>query len=277
MSGYADSVVTYKNLSERHDIGFVPCGALHLCTTDEKSERFPRLVENWKLPENITKIVDSDGASKLCGIKLEHSALYLEQSCMVNPVKLCEAMCDGLDVRLNTTIKNIEKTDKGWSVDGEVFDAVMLACGAGFKDFKILDEEHLQTVRGQLSLAKSNDLTQNIRTSIHYGGYISPQINGTHAIGATFQPWLNSEETIDEDDVYNLKKLEDAVPSLKDKIEVFDARASLRVASKHRFPVFGEMQQGLYYSLAHGSHGLSTVLKTAKLLINPLEKTGMEE
>lgn len=277
MSGYADAVATYKNLSDRHDIGFVSCGALHLCTTDEKNERFSGLVDNWKLPESVTKFVGKKEASKLAGIKLEHSALYLEQSCMVNPAKLCRAMCDDVDVRLNATTQAIEKTDKGWSVDGEVFEAVILAYGAGFKNFNTLDKEQLQTVRGQLSFAKSNDLTQNIKASIHYGGYISPQTDGVHAIGATFQPWLDNEEAMDEDDLYNLEKLEDAVPSLKNKIEIFDARASLRVASKHRFPVFGEMQEGLYYSLAHGSHGLSTVLKTAKLLINPLEKTGLEE
>lgn len=264
MAAYSDAVTTYKNLAQSHDFGFRQCGALHLCTDEEKQERFEGLVENWCLPKHILEIVDAGTASELANIPLDKPALHLPQSAMVSPAALCQVLVNGSDVRLNTEFQQSD-------MNSNEYDAVVLTCGTGFKGFDMLNNKDLHTVRGQLTLIEATEETRKLQKSIHYGGYISPEIDNGHAVGATYQKWLDTEEAMEEDNAYNIEKLREAV-SLRE-VKVIDARASMRVTTKQRFPLFGNLEEGVYCSLAHGSHGLSTVLKTTKALINPLEKS----
>jgi tRNA 5-methylaminomethyl-2-thiouridine biosynthesis bifunctional protein len=126
-------------------------------------------------------------------------------------------------------------------------------------------------VRGQITVIAANDVSRALKTNLHYGGYVSPEIGGVHYCGATFQPWLSHVDLLDEDNLYNLNALQSALPSLSGAYDIVGARAAVRCASKDRFPIIGPVgQAGHYLSCAHGSHGIISAISGAHLLADEL-------
>jgi len=121
-------------------------------------------------------------------------------------------------------------------------------------------------VRGQVTEVQASELSRDVRTSICYGGYLSPSHDGVHIVGATFQRWINDSNIIEQDNVDNIQKLGGVMPDLVQGLEVVGQRASVRATSRDYFPVVGPVSDKLYVSAAHGSHGIVSSLMAAHLL-----------
>jgi len=92
-------------------------------------------------------------------------------------------------------------------------------------------------------------------------GYCAPAADGAHVIGATHE--FNNESTVVrvKDHVENLSKLAEYSPAMRHALgepEHLSGRASIRCSAPGSMPLVGEVQQGLYCSLAHGTRGLLT-------------------
>ena len=278
-SAYARALQFYEALSHEHDVGFEKCGALHLCTNEDKQDRFQGLLENWAYPEDVVQLLSKEETRTVAGVKTPYAALSLPNSARVSPAKLCAVMTQNMDVTYGFDLPPLEQLRHGesWHIDGDNFDVLVLAVGAGFDEIEALqalaESQKLKKVRGQLSQARATDKSEQLTSTAHYGGYILPAEEGVHVIGSTFQPWETSTDLRSDDDVYNKEKLAEALPDLAEGLELTSCRASLRVSSRAYFPVFGKVEDGLYVSLAHGSHGLTSTPKVAQMLFNPLEKT----
>lgn len=256
-AAYFKALAVFEVLGE--GIEWSPCGALHLINNDVKAKRFPKTVESWGWSADEMRIVDAGEASKLAGISVDKDCLYLSRSGTVSPQKLCQAYVEGVDVRLNTPV------DKLCNMSGE---AVILACGMGAIQFEVAAHLPLKPVRGQLSYAKASDVSSDLRTALCYGGYISPPNgDGVHAIGATFQRWLEHSDVMAEDDIANFEGLKSEVElDLSDCIYGNKSRAAVRCSAKDHFPVVGQLGEGVYISVGHGSHGILSSLLSAKIL-----------
>lgn len=278
-SAYARALQFYEALSQIHDVDFESCGALHLCTNEDKQERFQGLLENWGYPEDVAQFLSKEETREVAGRDVPYQALYLPNSARISPAKLCAVLSQDMPVTYKFQLPPLGelRNEEGWQINGDNFDALVLAVGAGFDEIealKSLSESHkLKKVRGQLSQARATEKSMQLTSTAHYGGYILPPKEGVHVIGSTFQPWETSTELRRDDDVYNKEKLTETLPELAQGLAFTSCRASLRVSSRAYFPVFGKVEEGLYVSLAHGSHGLTSTPKVAQMLFNPLEKT----
>ena len=237
-------------------IDWNPCGAIHLMTDEKKARRFPKTVESWGWPENEMRLVSAGEASEISGIVVTHDALYLPRSGTVSPKKLCHEYARNVDVRLGARVEQI---------DGDV---TVLACGMGCLSFEQAAHLPLKAVRGQVSYIRESEMTRNLKTTIGYGGYIAPAQNGVHCLGATFQRWLDHSQIIEDDDSENLDNLFEHVPSLRADYEIAGHRAAVRTTSKDHFPVVGRLDERVYISAAHGSHGVLSSFLSAKNIAN---------
>lgn len=245
---YAQIIRLAKQAGE--DIDYNPCGALHLINAPEKEKRFHNLIQNWRWDDAHAQILDVDQASDIAGIALDHGALYLPDSGSVTPKKLCEYYARGIDVRLNTPIDDLDALDA---------DIIILCNAHAVQKFKPLKWLELETVRGQVSVLQETELSKNLKCNIHYGGYLSPSLDGMHMVGATFQKWLDHTDIIQEDHQHNIENLKAALPVLeRENFDVISGWAGLRTATKDRFPVIGPVpeQDNIYVSTAFGSHGI---------------------
>lgn len=275
-SAFESVLDVFKTLS---DIDWNPCGALHLINDEKKEKRFAQTVQSWPVPE--MRIVDAAEASEIAGMELSHKALYLPRSGSVSPKRLCAAYVRGVDVQLNTYFPTPEGGGQGGGVGflfetsalhpplnplpmgGEKYGALVLACGMGA--LKFIPHLPLQSVRGQITLVKASVSSLKLKTNLCYGGYMSTALDGQHIVGSTFQRWLDHTDQLAQDDQDNLGRLYSHVPDFSG-LEVVGARAAIRTTAEDHFPVVGQVDENLYVSTAHGSHGILSSLMAAEIL-----------
>ncbi len=245
-AGYAQTIRAFPFLKA---VEYGPCGSLHLITDAERAKKFTRAAENWGWHSDHMRLVEAGEASEIAGVSVSHAALFLPGGAHVSPKALCAAYAKDIPV-INREADMLKGAP------------VIFASGADI--VTRFPDMPLHTVRGQVTFAKANAESQKMRANICYGGYIAPVVGGLHAVGATFQKWLHNSALRGEDDVDNLAKLAAVLPALGN-LEIAGSRASLRVASKDRFPVAGAVPGG-YISAAHGSHGLLSSLLCAHIL-----------
>ncbi|MCD8494121.1 MAG: FAD-dependent 5-carboxymethylaminomethyl-2-thiouridine(34) oxidoreductase MnmC [Alphaproteobacteria bacterium] len=210
-ASFALAVRVFTQIQKHTDIGWRQCGGLHLMAEGKKSKRFPQTVENWGWPPEHMRLIDAVEASEIAGIELDYEALYLPDAGFLSPRKLCRFYVENVPITLNARIENMADIKA---------DAVILACGAGVKNFPETNFLPVGSVRGQITEVAENDASSRIRCNIGYGGYIAPSVNGKHVLGATFQRWLDHSDILPEDDVENLRHLQEVIPSLAGDYQV---------------------------------------------------------
>ncbi|NQZ13899.1 MAG: bifunctional tRNA (5-methylaminomethyl-2-thiouridine)(34)-methyltransferase MnmD/FAD-dependent 5-carboxymethylaminomethyl-2-thiouridine(34) oxidoreductase MnmC [Alphaproteobacteria bacterium] len=236
-------------------------GTLHLISNEDKDRRFSKLLENWHWHGDHIKRLSKEEASDVAGITLDHEALYLPDAGTICPYKLCVYYAKDIDIHFNHEVNDLSDIDA---------DAYVLANGIGATKF---EELPIHTVRGQVTIVKQNDALSNLRANICYSGYITAGVNERHAIGSTFQKWLEHSDILDEDDADNITRLKEAIPSLGEiDFEIDTSRAALRVSSKDRFPITGRVpnEDNIYLSTAFGSHGIVGSLAAAYLIADQM-------
>lgn len=256
-SGYALAHRVFSSLADT--VGYAGTGSVHLILDEDKRKRFTGVVSNWGWHSAHMQLLTRDEARNISGAPVEHDALYLPESGSVDPAHVCAALLGNDDAQFGVEIADIEQMG---------FDAVVLCCADSVKNFVATSWIPLDTVRGQILYAQATPETTKQKTNICYGGYASPAIDGQHAVGSTFQPWLKDTTVRDEDNHDILTKFEQVVPSWAGFLKPSSARASLRTAAKDRVPVGGAVPSvpGLYVSTGHGSHGLISALAIADIV-----------
>lgn len=234
-----------------------PCGALHLMNDEKKERRFPKTVQSWGWGAEGMRIVSAQEASDISGVQIPYDCLYLPQSGTVSPKKLCAHYARGIEVHLNNPVSDID------TLDGDV---TVLANGMGCLLFREASYLPLKAVRGQVTYIKQREKTSALKTTIGYGGYMAPPINGMHCLGSTFQRWLDHSDVIEEDNLSNIEKMVKNLPKFAGAYDICSARAGVRTTSKDHFPVVGALEENLYISTAHGSHGILSSLLSAIIL-----------
>ncbi len=256
---YSDAFFDVLKVFEEFDtaINWTPCGILALMDNERKDIRFRKTAASWGWSRDDMRIVSASEASEIAGVEIAYDALYTAKSGNISPNKLCHEYAKGVEVNLNHKVEDLAEL-KG--------DITILACGMGALEFEEAKSLPIKAVRGQVSYIEASEVSSNLKVALSYSGYIAPAKNGVHVLGATFQPWLNHSDLIPEDNLANLERLFEAVLSLESRYNVVDSNAAVRCASRDHFPIVGQLGQGIYCSLAHGSHGILTTLKSANIL-----------
>ncbi|MGH1397791.1 MAG: FAD-dependent oxidoreductase [Alphaproteobacteria bacterium] len=232
-------------------------GSLHLITDEKKERRFFKTYKTWKgygFTDADMRLVDADEASRIAGVGVDQGALYLPRGGSVSPAALCAVYAHGVEVHYN-----VSAIPQG--------DVVILAGGAGMIGHPLLAPLDLRSVRGQVSYIAANAQTRRLKTHVIYGGYVSPEVDGRHVVGASFQRLLSHCDISPADDADNLAKLRDALPDMDAEFDIVDHRAGVRCSARDYFPVVGHMGGGIYVSLAHGSHGIVSSILAAEILV----------
>ena len=280
-AGFSGIQNTLKHFGD--SVEYNPCGALHLAGDAEKTKRFSGMVKNWGWHDDHIRFVDKDDASQIAGLEIQSHALYLPDSGSVSPRKLCAAYIGDITVRYGVTVSDLVQQDTGWLVNGEYFDAVILACAVYASSYDMLSWLPVYTVRGQVSCLEPNEVSATLKTNLCYSGYVSPVSGGRHIAGATFSRKLDHTEPMTEDDIENAKRLAEVVPALaglEGGIMEGSSWAGLRTSSRDHSPIAGRVPDyrswakegaqkdlpNMYISTAHGSHGIVSSLASAKLI-----------
>lgn len=314
-AAYFKAIRTFTHLKkESPDFSWQQGGVLQLAI----NERILKQIEQLSCDDDFVQAISEERASKIAGVPINEQALYFPQAGWLNPVDLCGHLIKSSEGRIqlhfNKTITRLCRKNGRWQLfaeDDQVkfeSECVVLANAGDAIKFQETNWLPLEPARGQISIRPASDTSRGLRCPICYEGYILPEVSGTHVVGATFARGDRSTEIRAEDDLENLKHLEQRFPEMLDsnvlegrknnchKTE-FKSRAALRAVTPDRMPAVGPVPDidyfkthyddlhkgklaenypkaqylnGLYLNAGHGAKGLCSSFLSAELIASQI-------
>ncbi|OIR16167.1 tRNA 5-methylaminomethyl-2-thiouridine biosynthesis bifunctional protein MnmC [mine drainage metagenome] len=244
------------------------CGLLQLATPGIEAQRIAKLATlEW--PPHLLQVVDMAKASELAGLPMAHGGLWFPAGGWVVPPQVCARLVQHplVTQRLGCEVTVLERTASGWRASGEGFSIeagqVVVCCGHQARAMSQFSGFPLQAVRGQISELPSTAASEAMRAVVCAEGYCAPAAAGRHVAGATTTFDDEAVDVREADHEANILKLAAHMPGLNQALGSLDAarltgRAGVRCSVPGATPLVGEVEQGLYCSLAHGTRGLIT-------------------
>ena len=227
-----------------------------------RQDKFRR--QYW--PESLMRFVDSDETSELSGIALPLGGAVHDYGRIINPVKYVESLAKGATLALATSVNDVSRTDsQAFHINGDkgvAYNAVVLAGGADMTS--ILSRLHksgipLDVTSGQVSHIPTSKALQPLKAGLSFGGYLTPEHDGFHELGATFD--RNNNMTIsDAGHAHNIGLLPDGMAGLIDDSHsqhAFAGRMSQRASTPDRNPIMGHLGDHIYCLGALGARGMT--------------------
>lgn len=292
---YSFSLRHYANLDLGND-GFQMCGLLQLGGSPRELKRVQKVAARYHDLGLLQKL-DAKQATMQAGVTLAHDSLFFEHGAWVHPGMACERMLQHTHISLHVSQKvtGLVKHAAGWQLNinddhlSERFDAVIVCNAAEAKQLMPDSGMWLNPVRGQMGMIAAQSSMHTLKTIICGDGYLTPQHQGQHAMGATFAPGDSQTDIRPEDNMGNLNMVSRLSPDFNETnhAEITFARASLRCGSPDYLPYVGPVlsieslntlpasiesykdlpsPQGVYVHVAHGSKGLMTAPYCAAML-----------
>ncbi len=294
---YTSRLLQQLNLNQTT---YSACGLLQLAFDARESTRC-KAIAAQNLPTELVRLVDNNEASKLAGTSLAHGGLYFPSAGWVSPPTFCEALARHTNIEILTSscalrvTRKITRNGSSWQVWGDknlLAEAPVLIIAsandsAGFEQSAHLE---LEPVRGQMTFVNATTASRQLKTILCTNGYICPEVDGQHSLGATFSPDETSTELRTGDHQANLATLRRMAPELHQslKMQSMTGRAALRCATSDYLPLLGQLLdstaltakpprhnadpaglpwlEGLYVNTGHGSKGLITAPLCAEIL-----------
>jgi tRNA 5-methylaminomethyl-2-thiouridine biosynthesis bifunctional protein len=258
------------------------CGLLQLSATEAEAKRIAKLsAQEW--PAHLLQAVDAAKASELIGMKMAHGGLWFPAGGWVVPPQVCAHLADHPRIaqRLGCEVSELERTTSGWRASGEGFafeaEQVVVCSSYQAKNLVQFATFPLQPVRGQISILPATAASETLHAVLCAEGYCAPAVDGRHVAGATNTFDDDALDIRDTDHADNLGKIAAHMPALYQAlsnsvhsepvegmsgtpmgISPLAGRAGVRCSVPGATPLVGEVEPGLYCSLAHGTRGLLT-------------------
>uniref|UniRef100_A0A486XN82 tRNA 5-methylaminomethyl-2-thiouridine biosynthesis bifunctional protein MnmC n=1 Tax=Rheinheimera sp. BAL341 TaxID=1708203 RepID=A0A486XN82_9GAMM len=255
------------------------CGVLHLATNGQLQQRQQKLLQNGFWPAELVHAADAITATELAGVKLEHSGIYFPLAGWLNPQQFCRQALHYLrqqasfSVILHCQVENLVRCNDNWQLqcNNETLTTpeLILACGSKLAGFSQTANLPLNRIRGQVSHVQ-NDAMTPLKTVLCHKGYITPQWQGLHSVGATFDRSATEATLHSQDDIENLQLVEQQLqqPDWFKPAKVVSAAAAFRATLPDHLPVVGPMAkfENLYVIGGLGARGIMLSPLLAELL-----------
>lgn len=233
------------------------CGLLEVSYKEALIKRQHKFAELNTWPTDLIHSVDSKKASELASIDLHHGGLFMPHAGWLAPQVAVQQIFNAakasgrLKIKTNITVTKIEQSKtKSWQLTtnkGTFNASVLVVCG-GAEAIKLPQIKQLpySSVQGQVTSMNTNDKIKKLSTVICHKGYLTPENNGIHCIGATFNKDSVSTEARTEDDEFNLNMLNKCMPEQArhigwDKEAISASKARLRCMTPDHMPMVGAM------------------------------------
>jgi tRNA 5-methylaminomethyl-2-thiouridine biosynthesis bifunctional protein len=246
---------------------------------DTEREREWTVLSELGLLGEFAEYLEPGAASERAGVMLRHHAVQQQLALTVSPQVLCEALLQHplIDRQQGHAVKTFQCTSNGVSIaldDNRTLTGseLILACGAD--SLQWLGGFPLRPVRGQNTPLPATTSSATLKQPLRFGGYLTPALNGTHNLGASYDGGVWDPTLRAESQQQNLDALAWAVPELAASWSDLPVQGEVghRLVTADRSPLIGAhpIQPHLWLNLAHGSHALMTACIGAQVLVSQI-------
>jgi tRNA 5-methylaminomethyl-2-thiouridine biosynthesis bifunctional protein len=271
MAAYGHALGLFDDVVDVDGINRAECGLLQLACNEVEQKRISLLAEQeW--PEHLLQFVDAARASTLAGVEMTFGGLWFPAGGWVVPPKVCAALAADTHITpwLEHDVETMEKTATGWRASGKdaqgkdwiaEADVALVCCANAANKLAQFAHFPLTAVRGQISIVPESPSSKALQAVVCGDGYCAPAVDGEHVTGATHAFEDEATEIRAAEHAENLANLAQYSPHLHQALgqvvmENLTGRASVRCSAPGAMPLVGEVEPGLYCSLAHGTRGL---------------------
>lgn len=244
------------------------CGVLHVARDAAQAAKQRAAVESLQAPIDFLQWLDRDAASARAGRPLAAGAWWFPRGGWIDPPSLCRsrlAAAPGLVARYASRVAHLRREDGEWLA----YDAtgtllaqapeVILANAHDATRLLDLSWLPLRGARGQVSHLPTEKFGA-LSTVVCGSGYLTPAVDGVHALGASFVVDDADSEVRPQEHEENLAKLERMLPGAAVSLtpESLKGRVSQRPISPDRLPMVGPIPDhtGLWLLSGFGARGL---------------------
>jgi len=257
-------------IADGFDFAHQWCGLLDVSYKSSLITRQEKFKELATWPKELIHSIDAKQASKVANVELNHGGLFMPNAGWLAPKEAVNQLINAakatgrLRVEINTDIikiKQFKQSKQNKQVKGninetswqlispkETFNAsVLIICGgAEAIEFDYIKQLPFSIVQGQITSMKTNAKINSLSTVICHKGYLTPQHNNIHCIGATFNKDSTCTKTTAADDQFNLTMLDKCLPELSKNInwstnDIHVSKARLRCMTPDHMPMVGAM------------------------------------
>lgn len=257
-------------------------GVLQLARDANHFDKQQRIVEQFALPADLVKVVQSSEAADLAGAPVAGPACWFPRAVWADPASMCRSNLAGsgglVSVQYGHDVAGLRRVEGRWEVldgAGDVLataPVVVLANAGMATRFSQAAWLPLRPVRGQVSLMRQRP-GRNLRIAVCRDGYVTPAIEAMHCIGASFNEEMPDPNLRIEDHAANLGRLQAMLPGFGEGVapEMLGGRVAFRTMSYDRLPVLGALhdptgERGLFACLAMGSRGMTWAALAAEIV-----------
>ncbi|RXS44048.1 bifunctional tRNA (5-methylaminomethyl-2-thiouridine)(34)-methyltransferase MnmD/FAD-dependent 5-carboxymethylaminomethyl-2-thiouridine(34) oxidoreductase MnmC [Idiomarina sp. 29L] len=269
---FSTALNTYRQYVPGH---WQASGVLQPAFNEQREQRFQKVASDL-YNETTVRYLNAEDTNKTAGITIDTPALFYPQAGWLKPEPVVKSLFRqaGSEI-VNHNVQSISRAaEGGWRIslsNGESIQAkrVVLATGHNFNELLPADVEPLpiKPVRGQITQVKTTKSLAPLKTVLCYKGYLVPESESIHCLGATFTRGETDLETRLEDNEENLKQLNDnAKQPWAKELDVHTQRASVRATTPDHQPVVGQLCSGLYGITGLGSRGFTSAPLLGEIL-----------
>lgn len=251
----ADTAASRKDTSSSNTHDF--CGVVQLSFNDKVETRQTKLINNDVWPPELIRHINNKELSDIAGLTLPYEGLYIPSGGWLSPPTLVNDIVDSafatglLTLKPNHIFERCNKTSEASKTEvvfksGERIyaDHVVLALGAGAVHSEAFEGLPLRPVRGQVEAIPTQSPIASLKTVLCHKGYMTPAMDGRHALGSTYVKDDLNVEPRKEETQQNLSTHEQALAhtDIVSQLNHDDAaRAAIRLGSPDHQPVVGAL------------------------------------
>ena len=215
-------------------------------------------------------------ASALVGSEVKEAGIFFSEGGWLSPPALAKANLECVarlvTLKLHTHVDRLTYRNGEWvafAADGSLLDAAPIAVIAN--GYEALDIEELrwlpvEKVRGQILHLPASSLTKQLRLPVCYDGYVTPQAEGFHFVGATYSHDDDEPGERVEEQSELLRRLQASLPAfpgaleeLSEEARTLAGRVAFRTMSRDRLPIAGPVPDRERFAEAYRAGGMREI------------------
>ncbi|WP_350431223.1 FAD-dependent 5-carboxymethylaminomethyl-2-thiouridine(34) oxidoreductase MnmC [Shewanella sp. H8] len=243
-------------VDDGYHIGHDWCGVLHTGFDQRSQTRLDKIIHGQTWPSEIAFSVNPKQATRLANVDIDKSGFYYPLGGWACPFEFAQASIakaqtlTKVRVIYNSDISSLKSHSSGWQLfSGEnnnsiaTHSQVVIASGSQLTRYHQTKKLQITAFRGQVSHVPSQGELAQLNTVICANGYLTPQRDQLHCVGASYVKDPKHLEFCLQEQHENSLKMQQSFPNANwpNDIDVSnnDARVGERMVSRDHFPVMG--------------------------------------